>query len=160
MRYTFQKLRQLAITGLLACAFALCFACASGDVPQTVGAADTEDVVLWRPCPAQFFDCDWTGSYAHVRSQHCENSCQDDNESQYRVGFIDTCNDNRLAEVCSTTVQSETCQYYVDLAGRYVAQARLTVVVGTDRNDYCKDTKFSTVVFDKQRKVVTMYPGK
>jgi hypothetical protein len=82
-------------------------------------------------------------------------TCAGDHESVYRAGFIDTCNDARLEEVCYSTVQNPGCQYYVNGLGQHVASANLGVVVGEDRNAGCANSNVTTVVFD----VVTMYPG-
>lgn len=154
------RLLRLAAAALASTALVATLGCASGKSgqPETeVKAAG----LTFKPCTAAIraANCAWTGSYPHVRQQHCEGSCTSNRKSQYRTGFIDTCNDARLAEVCSTTVQNAKCEYAVDSSGAYVVRSLLTVVVGTDANASCANSSYSTVVLDQAYKVVTMYPG-
>lgn len=152
--------RHLVVISLAACVAILLHGCATGGV-TTQPAEDTQPEVALVACTPQIrqADCPWRGSYPHVRAQHCEVSCQQDNASNYFVRFIDTCNDARLEEVCYSTVQNAGCQYYIDGGGRYVVTSNLGVPVGEDRNNGCASSNLSTVVLDGNYRVVTMYPG-
>lgn len=148
------------IIGLLVYALITCYGCASSGLRARETEAHPAQVANWAPCTPEIrqANCDWRGSYQHVRAQHCENDCTASNESQYRAGFIDTCNDHRLAEVCFTTVQDNSCQYYPYLGG-YVVSSNLPVIVGSDRNQQCSNSTVTTVVLDQYMRVITMYPG-
>lgn len=162
MRITDKRSLKQTAAILLGYALVTCYGCASNGVRTRAKEAQPAPTANWAPCTLEIrrANCNWTGSYPHVRRQHCGQDCGASGESQYRAGFIDTCNDSRLAEVCFTTVQNDGCQYYYNAGrGSYVVSSNLSVVVGSDKNRQCNDSTVTTVVLDEDMKVITMYPG-